>query len=110
MNMVDIVTLKVTSDDLWLTKRIKEVGESIYAHPNYLALEGDVEFLEEWMKSIGRNVDDRLIELIKLMEDIKDRGQMHYIVISKDGQILNGHKRTAVMAFLGYKKIKAKIQ
>jgi len=105
---IDIDGLKVTSRDAWLKKRIKKVGSSIYTHPNYLFLKGDIKLFARWMKEVDRDVEHRRTELWGLLESIKAKGQINPIVINKKQELLNGHKRTSIMAFLGYKSIKVK--
>lgn len=105
-----ITALKVTSRDKWLTERIGRVGDSIFTHPNYLYLKGNKELIDEWIAYLKRPEGYRRKILDNLVEDIKKNGQLESIVIDKEMRILNGHKRTSVMAFLGHEKIKVKYQ
>jgi urease accessory protein UreH len=104
---VSITALKVTSRDKWLTDRIKVYGDSIYEHPNYLVLKGDRKLFDWWMVSLGRDANKRYQQMLDIMDNIKKEGQKEPIVIDSHFQIIDGHKRTGIMAFLGFETIKA---
>jgi hypothetical protein len=108
---VSITSLKTTTtiDDLWFFNYRNNFGYGIEVHPNYKALKGDREPLEEWCKSLRINSKVWMRNLLDLLEDIKKNGIKEPIWIYKDYRINTGHKRVSIALFLGYTTIKAVI-
>lgn len=105
---VSITSLKMTADDRWLKNWLEKTGKSIYTHPNYLMLKGRRKEFDEWMISCHRDIEKRFKHTNKVLQSIKKHGQRKPIIIDKENNVLDGHKRTACMAFIGYDKIKFK--
>ena len=108
-NEIEISKLRITSEDEYLNRYVKENGDSVEKSPAYLLLKGEASVLKHWFTT--RNLDwlKRAKEIFDLYFDIKKNGQKEPIKIYNDMRINTGHKRAAVMLFMGCKKIKYEI-
>lgn len=109
MKEVSITALKITAEDDFLIGHISSWGASIRNSPHYMYLIGIATPMLKWMDMRKLDQDYHTKKLIELLVDIAKNGQKEPIKIYKDGRINTGHKRTACMLYLGYKKIKAEI-
>lgn len=108
---VAIRSLKTTStpDDKWMETYEKVHGYGIEKHPNYRALKGDDEPLKLWFASYDTDWKKQKDILMNLLEDIKKNGMRDQIKIYRDGRINTGHKRAAIMHFLGETIIRVEV-
>lgn len=104
---MSIMSLKVTYVHEWLHKWCNKHGYSIETHPNYLALEGDIKPMKQWMESMKISWRRRVRDLFTVYMDIKDHGIKEPILIYSDMRINTGHKRASILHSMGHKTIKA---
>ena len=101
---IEILKLTVLSEDNY----IKE-GWDVENHPNYYALQGDINPLEAWCKVLKQDWHDRMFRLLWVYNFIKTVGQTRPIDVDKNFRIITGHKRAAAMLALGHKTIKVNV-
>lgn len=106
---VEIVNLKITTEDSWSKNWVVSHSDSVYRSPHYLYLQGNGQPMLDWLTFRKLPVDYLARPLIKILVSILKEGQKEPIKIYKDGRINTGHKRAAAMAYLGHKKIKATV-
>lgn len=109
MTEVSIMSLRITSEDEWLDDYIRRWGAGVRTSPNYQFLMGNTQILKGWFDFLNLDWLKRAYELLDVYMSIKEFGQLEPIKIYRDNRINTGHKRAAIMLFLGYENIKAEI-
>lgn len=108
--MIDlyITSLKITSEDKWLERWIKNNGDQVRQSPQYLYLCGETEPLEEWMKFRKLPLRYMAVPLMNTLQSLIKDGQKEEILVYKDSRINTGHKRAACLLWLGHTEIDAR--